>query len=80
LGKLSIFLKKKKVSDYFLEIFLIFFGKEVSNLFRKNSNEGNSIILPNQRILQLMEFYHFIQRMKFENQVNSIESIELPNI
>jgi hypothetical protein len=80
LGKLSIFLKKKKVSDYFLEIFLIFFGKEVSNLFRKNSNEGNSIILPNQRILQLMEFYHFIQRMKFENQENSIESIELPNI
>jgi hypothetical protein len=76
---LSIFFEKK-VSNYFLEIFLIFSGKEVSNLFRKNSNEGNSIILPNQRILQLMEFYHFIQRMKFENQVNSIESIELPNI
>jgi hypothetical protein len=27
-----------------------------------------------------MEFHHFIQTMEFENQGNSIESIELPNI
>jgi hypothetical protein len=35
---------------------------------------------PKKRILQLIEFHNFIQTMQFENQGNSIESIELPSI
>jgi hypothetical protein len=40
---------------------------------RQKLNEGNSITLPKQKILQLMDFYHFIQIMEFENHGNSIE-------
>jgi hypothetical protein len=35
---------------------------------------------PNIFFLQLMEFHHLIQTMEFENQGNSIESIELSSI
>jgi hypothetical protein len=38
------------------------------------------MILSKQRILQLMEFHHIIQTIEFENQENSIKSIELRNI